>query len=203
MLSGELQSLLIPLSLFTLLATATPGPNNILLSWCGSQFGMRQTIAFILGIRIGIGLIFLLMSSGIGVLIATNPHWHLGLKLIGAAYLVYLAIKMLQLNPDSQCQQSVEVIGMKQGMLLQFINPKAMMVVLSCVTTFSLPGEMYQASMIQAFIVFTIIGTLSNGLWVFLGASAGRFLSGSKGIIVFNRLLALLTLLSVVLLLAD
>jgi len=196
----ELTNLLLPLFLFTFLATATPGPNNVLLTLSGSQFGYKKTLPFIVGIRVGIGFLFLLMSFGVGALILANPTWYLVLKLMGASYLVYLAIKITFSSVRSNKQDTAKLLGFKHGALMQFVNPKSMMMVLSCITAFSLPGELYTPSVIQAFVIFTLVGMVSNSCWVLFGVAINKLLATEKSQLLFNRLLGLLTLCAVALL---
>ena len=193
----QLQSLLLPLCLFTFLATATPGPNNILLTMSGNQFGFRKSLPFIIGVRLGIGLLFLLMGIGVGTLIISNPHLYLTLKYLGAAYLIYLAIKIGFSTKNTSQNKEENLLSFKQGVLLQFINPKSMMMVLSCITAFSLPGELYTLSVIQACVVFSLVGTFSNSCWALFGVAINRLLSTDKSKLIFNRSLALLTLVAV------
>ena len=195
-----LQNLLLPLLLFTLLATGTPGPNNILLTLSGSQFGFKKTLPFLLGIRFGIILLFIIMGVGVGTLILKYPNWHFFLKVLGASYLAYLAFKIAFLTKHNDGQQQVCLISFKKGMLMQFINPKAMMMVLSCITAFSIPGELYIPSMIQAALIFTLVGCFSNVLWILFGVAINSLLSSAKAQLIFNRTLALLTLFAIVLL---
>ncbi|WDE05913.1 LysE family translocator [Thalassomonas viridans] len=196
----ELSSLLIPLLLFTLLATATPGPNNSLLTLSGSRFGYRQTLPFIFGIRAGITGLFILMGSGIGGILSENPHWYFYLKILGAGYLVYLAVKVAFSGNRKQHNHAANLIGFRQGALLQFINPKSMMMVLSCITAFSLPGELYLLSVLQACLIFNLVGLMSNSAWTLFGALISRLLSTEQARDKFNKVLALLTLLAVALL---
>lgn len=196
----ELSNILVPLFLFTLLATATPGPNNSLLTLSGSQFGYRQTLPFILGIRTGITGLFLLMGSGIGAVIQENPSWYFILKLLGGGYLVYLALKMAFFSNKKQETGNENLIGFTQGALLQFINPKSMMMVLSCITAFSLPGELYLFSVIQACVIFNLVGMMSNSAWTLFGSALSQLLSSSQARKRFNRILATLTLFAVLLL---
>ncbi len=197
---AELTNLLLPLLMFTFLATATPGPNNVLLTLSGSQFGYKKTLPFIVGIRVGIGFLFLLMSVGVGALILANPTWYLILKLMGAGYLVYLAIKTAFSRSKNNKQDAAKLLGFKHGALMQFVNPKSMMMVLSCITAFSLPGELYAISVVQAFVVFTLVGMVSNSCWVLFGVAINKLLATEKSQKLFNRVLALLTLCAVALL---
>lgn len=196
----ELQALVLPLLMFTMLATATPGPNNILLTLSGSQYGYLKSLPFIIGIRLGIGLLFILMGAGIGTVVVSHPNWYFSLKVLGASYLIYLALKIGLSGPSQQHQQSASLINLKQAVLMQFINPKALMMVLSCITAFSLPGDLYVWSVLQACLIFSLVGLISNSCWVLFGVAINKVLSTEKTQQRFNQLLAILTLCAVVLL---
>lgn len=198
-----LQSLQLPLLLFTLLATFTPGPNNIFLTLSGSQFGYRKSMPFVLGIRIGIVLLFIIMGCGVGALVVAEPRAYFVLKLLGAGYLIYLAGKVVLTSYGNKDEKQVQWLGIKQGILLQFVNPKSMLMVLSCVSAFSLPGDLYFVSLVQACLVFTLVGTFSNCCWVFFGKSINRFLSTPLSQKMFNYTLALLMLVAIALLFIE
>jgi len=153
-----------------------------------------------MGIRVGIIFLFVLMGVGIGSIILASPKLHFALKSLGACYLIYLALKVAFTKEARNSDRAAKPISFKQGTLLQFINPKSMMMVLSCIAAFSLPGPLYLISMIQACVVFTLVGTLSNSCWALFGVSINRLLSTQKAKLIFNRTLALLTLCAVALL---
>ena len=43
-MQSELLALILPISIFTVIATITPGPNNILLAHSGAYFGIKKTL---------------------------------------------------------------------------------------------------------------------------------------------------------------
>ena len=61
-------SLLPALILFSISATLTPGPNNILLAYSGANFGFRKTLPHIMGIPLGMTFMHLGMLFGLGKL---------------------------------------------------------------------------------------------------------------------------------------
>ena len=82
---------ILALAAFGLVASGTPGPNNILLWASGMQFGFRASIPNVLGTSLGLGTMALGTAAGIGVLVTTVPQIELALKAIGSIYLLYLA----------------------------------------------------------------------------------------------------------------
>ena len=94
--------LILPATIFGLVAAVTPGPNNIMLTASGSAFGFRRSVPHMLGIIIGFPVLFLAVGLGLGEIFTTYPKLHLALKYAGAAYLFYLAWRIAQAGrPDS------------------------------------------------------------------------------------------------------
>ena len=184
---NELIALLLPLMLFSISATATPGPNNVMLTLLGSEFGLKSALGFIAGIRMGIVLLFALMSMGVAGLVELFPHSLQVLKCIGAVYLFWLAIKLIPVNP----------LGFVHGMAVQFINPKSILMVLSCISAFSLPNHLYWYSVLQACAVFSVVGLLTNIGWTLFGVAVSRLLATPVAKLRFNCFLAACTFITI------
>ena len=82
------------LILFAVVSSGTPGPNNLLLWASGLQFGFRATVPQILGTSAGIGVLALAVAAGLGVVVTRLPEVELALKLVGSAYLLFLAFQL-------------------------------------------------------------------------------------------------------------
>lgn len=78
---------LFPLILFAFTMAGTPGPNNLMLTASGANFGFRRTIPHILGIILGMAAMLLALAAGLGVLFQQWPAIHQGLKVAGAFFL--------------------------------------------------------------------------------------------------------------------
>nr|MBP6563609.1 LysE family transporter [Neisseriaceae bacterium] len=87
-------SLYLSIFTFLLIAAVTPGPNNILLTTTAANFGLSRALLPMLGIMVGMQALLVLVASGIGSLIILHPNIHLGLKIMGSTYLVWLAWKL-------------------------------------------------------------------------------------------------------------
>ena len=79
---------------FLWVAAITPGPNNMLLTSSGANYGFMRTIPLMIGIMLGMQCILLLVAFGVGSLILLYPALHLILKIAGSAYLLWLAWKI-------------------------------------------------------------------------------------------------------------
>ena len=79
---------------FLWVAAITPGPNNMLLTTSGANFGFFRSLWLMVGIMLGMQSILLLVAFGVGGLITVYPALHLFLKIAGSLYLLWLAWKI-------------------------------------------------------------------------------------------------------------
>ncbi len=79
---------------FLWVAAITPGPNNLLLTTSGANFGFMRSLWLMIGIMLGMQSILLLVAFGVGSLILVYPSLHLILKILGSLYLLWLAWKV-------------------------------------------------------------------------------------------------------------
>src|SRR4029078_11018920 len=85
---------LLPLLSYAFLMSSTPGPNNLMLTASGANFGYRRSLPHILGIGAGHGLQIWLTCLGLGALFSADPALHAGWRVAGALTMVYLAWKL-------------------------------------------------------------------------------------------------------------
>ena len=94
-------------SLFALVTSITPGPNNLMLLASGVNFGFKPTVPHLLGISAG----FLVMAFAVGLGLAeffTRLPWLYGvLKWAGAIYLLYLAWRIANSAPPADAPPGV------------------------------------------------------------------------------------------------
>ncbi|MEK9968299.1 MAG: LysE family translocator [Ferrovibrio sp.] len=191
--------LLIPLALFALVTSITPGPNNILLTASGANFGFRRTVPHMLGISAGFLSLILVTGVGLGAVILASDWLHQALKAIGALYLVWLAWQLARAG-GIQSKSELRPMRFHEAALFQYVNPKAWMMAVGAVAAFTTPGGNYGIEIALIAIIFTIINLPCVSLWALFGVGIGRFLGHRRARLVFNSSMAGLTLLSAVLL---
>lgn len=79
---------------FLWVTAITPGPNNMLLTTSGANFGFMRSLWLMIGILLGMQSILLLVGFGVGSLLLVYPSLHLILKILGSLYLLWLAWKV-------------------------------------------------------------------------------------------------------------
>lgn len=184
---------------FAFTTSVTPGPNNLMLTASGVNFGFKRSIPHMLGI--GSGLFFLNMSValGFGVIFSQYSGLHNWLRWVGACYLFYLAWKIGSAKGPGKSSTPGNVpFSFIQAVAFQFVNPKAWIMSISAMTTFTLPGDAYIQSAFCVALVFGIVNLPTISLWASFGMAIGHYLSTPVAYRRFNILMGVLTASSVV-----
>jgi threonine/homoserine/homoserine lactone efflux protein len=196
-----MQTLLFPLMAFAIACCITPGPNNMMLTASGANFGFVKTIPHILGIVFGMVVMYVVAALGLGTLFTLYPQVQTLLKIGGIAYLFYLSWKIAMAAPGGDSRSRGKPLTFMQAAAFQFLNPKAFMIVVSSLSTFTLSGDRYITSAIVVTIVFIFTALPSISIWAGFGTAIGRLLKNPRGIRVFNISMGGLTAGSALLLL--
>lgn len=180
---------------FLWVAAITPGPNNMLLTSSGANYGFMRTVPLMIGIMLGMQCILLLVAFGVGSLILLYPALHLILKIAGSAYLLWLAWKIgtatyEKLETDAPPPSP---IPFWQGGLLQLINPKAWLMALGAVASFSLAGSQYLHSVVLISIGIALVNIVAGIIWIAFGSMIGTLLRSRRAWTIFNIFMGLLT----------
>jgi len=192
--------LLMPLTLFALAGTVTPGPNNVMLTASGSAFGFRRSVPHMLGITLGFPVMVIAVGLGLGEVFIRYPELHVALKYIGAAYLLYLAWRIAQAGGPDSGEAGGRPLTFLEAAGFQWVNPKAWMLAVSAIPAFTTVGGNYYAELALIAIVFAAICIPSCAAWCMFGVGI-RQLVGSPGAArAVNLVLAIMVALSVVLL---
>ena len=83
-----------PLILFGIATAFTPGPNNILSSYSGFNFGFKKTIPLMLGVILGWTSMLTVMASGLIIIFQKYIFLQSIIKILGTIFLIYLAYKI-------------------------------------------------------------------------------------------------------------
>ena len=194
-----MNSIFIPVILFAVTMTITPGPNNMLLTASGARFGYRKTLPFLVGIVLGLQTQLLLCAFGLGVLFRSYPQIQIFLKWAGSGYILYLGYKIAFSGGDgSKGGSQSKPMTFLQGALFQYLNPKAYIMSLTAMSVYPLQGEKFILSSFFILFCFLMITPLCISLWAGFGTVLKKGLkSGRQGRLV-NLSLGLITAVSVV-----
>jgi homoserine/homoserine lactone efflux protein len=139
-----------------LIFSLTPGPTVMMISAYGIKGGFRDALAAIAGTQTGNTLWYVICVTGLGALVAASPSVFHIIRLLGAAYLVWLGVsaiwKSFRAAPD---QHGPRLMGRPyiQATLTQMGNPKAILFFGAIVPQFL---DTYGALIPQYLIMFAI-----------------------------------------------
>ncbi len=199
-MAPEIATLLAPLFLFGMAAAFTPGPNNVMLTASGANFGFLRTLPHMSGICGGFGLLMVVIASGLGVVFERHPQMQMALKILGSLYLFYFAWRIATSGRAGHASRRAVPFTFLQAAGFQFVNPKGWLMAMSAMSAFTLAGDQYPASVAAVIGVFLTVTTGSVIVWAGFGTAIGRFLKTDKSLSWFNRAMASLTAGSVILL---
>ena len=185
------------LALFALVASITPGPNNLMLMASGANFGFRSTIPHMLGVGIGFTFMLLLVGVGLAQLFDAWPLSYLLLKVFSVSYLLFLACKIATAAaPVSATEEAVRgtPLSFTQAALFQWVNPKAWTMALTAVSVYSPSQSLGAVALVAA--VFGSINLPSVSLWTLMGQQMRRLLTDQGRLTVFNWTMAVLLVAS-------
>ncbi|MFD2567470.1 LysE family translocator [Pseudotenacibaculum haliotis] len=137
----------------------SPGPDNIFVLMQSVVYGKKYGLATVAGLMTGCIIHTTLVAFGVSAVITNTPAIFYGIKVLGAAYLIYLAYKVFKSSADiAMDSESLEKKSpmqlFKTGFLMNVLNPK--------VTIFFLalfPGFLFSDSLSNV-IQFYVLGGL-------------------------------------------
>ena len=189
---------LVPVILFAISATLTPGPNNALVMGSAFNFGVLRSLPLLFGMCLGFPALLLTVSAGLGVVLQYVPDFLLYLRVIGSAYLLYLAYKIFNISSLGEVTEVDAPLGFVHGAAFQWVNPKSWIVAISAVSSFSFLSDSQLVNGLILSAVFVVISLPCVGTWMIAGGSIRGILNTPTRIAWFNRIMALLLVGSVI-----
>ena len=120
----------------------TPGPGVLSLAGVGSGFGSRAGWRYLAGLFVGTNLVMLAVISGLAALLLAEPAIRTVLFVASTAYLLYLAATIAFAGARIAFMERAAPPGIRGGIALQLINPKAYAVNTALISGFGfLPGN--------------------------------------------------------------
>jgi threonine/homoserine/homoserine lactone efflux protein len=196
-MSGMTPQLLSALSLFALVSSITPGPNNAMLLSSGVNFGLRASLPHMAGVLTGFMLLLLLVGLGLGGLFARYPVLHVVLAWLGAGYLLYLAARIALSDGISSKGAGVRPLRFAQAVAFQAVNPKGWAMSLGAMTAYA-PIDHYFINVLVVVAVFAVFNGPCIFAWTAFGVALRRFLDRPKVLRGFNIAMAAVLVLSLV-----
>ena len=114
---------LVPLIFFSIAAAFTPGPNNIIGSYSGFNFGIKKSIPLILGVTFGYTTLITLSAGGLNVIFSAYPILKTIIKILGSFFLIYLAYK-ISFQTQVEKKKSKILLNFMRHLYFNLLIPK-------------------------------------------------------------------------------
>ena len=188
---------ILSMALFWIVAAYTPGPNNVIASYSGFNFGIKKTLPHIFGVTFGFTFLIFLLTIGLVNIFKIFPIIQVSLKYLGSMFLVYLAYKIYFSKVDNE-NKNENPVKFIETFLFQFLNPKGVLIGIIIVSTYVEHGENYLAYATQVIFFAFLVSLSSITFWTFVGKYLRKFATNEKFIKYFNCVMSLLLILSII-----
>ena len=188
---------IVSIALFWFVTAYTPGPNNVVASYSGFNFGIIKTIPHILGVTLGFTSLVIFLTIGLINVFKLFPIIQVVMKYLGTLFLIYLAYKIATATTldETKKENPVKFI---ETFLFQYLNPKGVTVAIIVVSTYVELGENYINYATQVVLLALLFSSTSITLWTFIGKFLRKFATNDKFMKYFNYAMSSLLLLSII-----
>ena len=187
--------ILLALATFAFVTSITPGPNNLMLLASGLNFGVRRTVPHMLGIGVGFTVMVLAVGLGLSGVFRVVPALYEVLKWVGAAYMLWLAWQIAHAGPvGPEPGARGRPMSFLAAAAFQWVNPKAWVMAVTAIPTYAGAGGVTAVVIVAG--VFGLVNLPSVSLWALCGAGLRRVLAEPRRVVLFNRAMAALLVLS-------
>ncbi len=185
------------IALFWFVTAYTPGPNNVVASYSGFNFGITKTLPHIFGVTLGFTSLVLFLSIGLINFFKLFPIVQVVIKYLGTLFLLYLAYKIAFSSASSEIKKE-NPVKFIETFLFQYLNPKGVSVAIIVVSNYVELGSNYINYATQVVVLAFLFSSTSITLWTFIGKFLRKFATNEKFIKYFNYVMSVLLLLSII-----
>lgn len=162
-----------------------PGPTVTVIIANSLRHGARAGLMNVAGTQAGLAIMLIVLALGLETIVRQLGEVFFWVKLAGAAYLVWLGIKLWRaggtlINPDN-VEAPAKTNFFLQGFLVILSNPKALFFFGAFIPQFidaSRGSAAIQAMILAA--TFMIVATLLDGAYAVLAGSTGKLFTRAR-----------------------
>ncbi|SAL74568.1 lysine exporter protein LysE/YggA [Caballeronia terrestris] len=172
------------------------GPNNVLSLSNGARDGVRMSVLASFGRLVAFAIMIAIAGLGLGALLLASQTLFTVIKFAGAAYLVWIGVKLIRSGPALVASNSADAksdgapgkLGRlaKQEFWVAAGNPKAILVFTAFFPQF-VDRSAYAMSFAVLGATFLLLELVAIAIYAALGARLGSVTNGARGFKWFNR----------------
>ncbi|WP_296430768.1 LysE family translocator [Yoonia sp.] len=188
--------ILIALIGFAVASSITPGPNNLMLMASGANYGMRRTLPHMLGISLGHAFMVAMVGIVLLQVFDTYPILNIILKVVSAAYMIWLAWKIANAVPPEAKKVTGKPFTFLQAAAFQWVNPKAWFMAITAISAYAPQDQGIVMGSVIVAVVFATVNFPSITIWAWMGVQVRRWLGSARRLRIFNVSMAVLLVVS-------
>jgi len=165
-----------------LVVAVIPGPMVTLVVANSLTHGSRAGLLNVAGAQVAMALMMAVLVAGLAAVVETMGWWFDWLRLLGAAYLVWIGIKMLRSTGSLEAGARMPAPRggfFLQGFLVMLSNPKVLLFFGAFIPQFVTQQDSAQQIVLLG-VTAMVVATFSDGLYALLAARAGAMLSRER-----------------------
>ena len=147
----------------------TPGPGVLSAAGVGASYGRRAGLFYVTGLFLGTNVVAVLVVSGVAAAVLAWAPLRMTLMIASTADLLDLASKIAPAGAKVGFIHPETPPGLKEGLLLQFINPKAYAVNTVLFSGFPFDGVGLPVEVALKFLIVNAIWIPIHLLWLQAG----------------------------------
>ncbi len=173
-----------------------PGPNNLLSVSNATRYGFQRACSAGIGRILAFAGMIALAGAGLSVVLQTSEWLFQAIKIVGAAYLLYMAWQLWRANTETDEEIAGASVGFwalaRQEFLVAAGNPKAILLFTAFLPQFVDPGRPVPAQFAVLGVLFLSLEWIAISAYAYMGLHMRRWFAEPRGKRIFNRCCAVL-----------
>ena len=160
-----------------------PGPIVTLVIANGLRHGTRAALTNIAGVQAGVAIVIGIVAIGLTSLMATMGYWFDWVRFAGAAYLVWLGIKLIRepvMGLEADAPPPPRGGFFLQGFLVALSNPKLLVFFGAFIPQFVDLSQDHLSQVTLLGVTFMVIAALTDATYALLAGRVRRFFSARR-----------------------
>ena len=162
-----------------------PGPIVTLVIGNGLRYGTRAALTNIAGAQAGLAIVIGIVAIGLTSLMATMGYWFDWVRFAGAAYLVWLGVKLIRspvvgLDADAAPPPPPRGGFFLQGVLVLLSNPKVLVFFGAFIPQFMDMSRDHVSQVALLGVTFMVIAGMTDAGYALLAGRARLFFSARR-----------------------
>ena len=178
--------------LAALLLLLTPGPAVLYIVTRSIDQGRRAGLVSMLGVHVGTLVHVGAAAAGLSAVLAASALAFSAVKLLGAAYLVYLGVRRLLERPGPAADGALRERRLRRafldGVVVNVLNPKTALFFLAFLPQFvDVSRGMVGAQVLVLGLIFVALGLITDGSYALTAGTAAGWLRGHPRFLASER----------------